>query len=344
MRLTTLAVTVCVCAGVFGNLATAQSQTGPSCPYLQGVPIAACTGNPNTDHIPSNMGGSPISTAGCSSALIEAMASLYSYDDPTCHSNSIALSSGLKFVADATDYLLLPGYKELAQEYNLQVTLYCETEHNLLIAAYRGSEGLTPLTVTPFASVAEFDDWVDTNLLQHLGTVPLQYNAAWDIAFELKKELAEGNFDKICGDGRPKLILTGHSKGGGEAQYAALKKSLDAIVFNSDPLNPVIFTGWFSTKDTPLILHWLERAGRSLKSIMRCFPNQPGVDPDVDYRNGNIRDIRMVNDFIVRDVLPICNFPHAPIEWVADTLNCSAANGHAIATVVRELRACRTAQ
>ena len=51
----------------------------------------------------------------------------------------------------------------------------------------------------------------------------------------------------------------------------------------------------------------------------------------------------MTNDPIAKYFLPYCNLPHADIEWLTDTSDCSASDGHAIATVIRELRACVSA-
>ena len=66
------------------------------------------------------------------------------------------------------------------------------------------------------------------------------------LLYLVKKDWSRGDFDGICGSGHPTFVLTGHSKGDGEAQYSAVKNHLDASVFNAAPVNPVIFSDWTS--------------------------------------------------------------------------------------------------
>jgi hypothetical protein len=283
----------------------------------------------------------------CANALIDAIASLYSYDDPACHpANSSVTGVGvqLKFVGDALDYLP-PNYRRhLSQETHSRGMLYCHAASNTLILAFTGSSSVTP----PLGDLSRIGDWIDdwlnTNIAMHIGDRPRQYEFAEDAADEIEKRLSYGGFDGICGSDRPKFVLTGHSKGGGQAQFAAVRISLEAVVFNSDPVNPVIFADWMLTNETT----WLERGART---FTMCF----GLSSDHDLQryiayleNRKIRDVRTVNDPVSKFLLHFCNPPHAPIEWLVNTLSCSTdgnaieavIRGHLIETVVRELQAC----
>jgi hypothetical protein len=189
--------------------------------------------------------------ADCASAVQKAFASLYSYDDATCRPvNSRLPGDKLTLFADISE-CLSPNWRRRIQEMSdFHATLYCELEANILILAFRGSLRLTPFDPN------SIDDWFATNLLQHLGTRPLQYEAAEDAAWEVKEKWRLGAFDGKCGSARPRFMLAGHSKGGGQAQYAAASASnkLDAIVFNSDPVNPFIFTDWAASPNASLIV------------------------------------------------------------------------------------------
>jgi hypothetical protein len=129
--------------------------------------------------------------------------------------------------------------------------------------------------------------------------------------------LSLGAFDGQCGEDRPKLMLTGHSKGGGQAQFAAAKIKLDAIVFNSDIVNPVIADDALLTADTP----WTDLvAAHSIAACRGEFASR--LKSYSDYvRSGRIRDVRMVNDPVGQFFFSRCgnNLPHAPIEWLVDT-------------------------
>jgi hypothetical protein len=108
--------------------------------------------------------------------------------------------------------------------------------------------------------------------------------------------------------------LTGHSKAGGQAQFAAKEFRLKAIVFNSDLVNPVVSTESFFKPPydalEPNFIKFIDVLFHLGKAIIYC-------------RRTDFDDL-----------------PHAPIEWLSDTSTCSANDGHAIATVVRELQAC----
>jgi len=314
--------------------APVSGQTVPRCPYGQGIPVETCTNNPHPDPIPTALGGHQIGDASCSSTIVRALASLYSYDDPTCRPANTNISPELKYIGGASDYL--PSYyKSLAENGNFHGTLYCDNASNTLVLAYRGSVQLTPLVDRKLIA-----DWWNTNILQHIGFLPLEYGVASDAAQLILWRLAGGDFDGICGPGRPKIILAGHSKGGGQAQYAAFQLMQDAVVFNSDLVNPIIFRDWVLTPDAPAILQWVQATGRTFQSMTKCFPSTDDDSLRQYYARGNIIDVRMVNDPFAKYFLPYCSLPHADIEWLSDTLTCSVNDGHAIDTVVRELKAC----
>ena len=344
MRLPRLAATFFwVWVVLVWGVGAASSQSGQNCPYGNGgVPTSAgCSVNLAPDPIPSGVGGNPLAGASCANVLIAAIASLFSYDDPGCPKPA---TRGLKLVTDAADYLP-PEERSIAEQANFHGALYCDTGSNVLILALRGSTTLTPFDRTAIA------DWVNTNTLQHLAIRPWQYRIARDVAWLMERDWRRGAFDKTCGSGRPKIIVTGHSKGGGQAQYAAAQNKLDAVAFNSDPVNPAIFTDWMLTSDAPAIVNWMLAVGHGVGSGLGCQTSQLDHNSQslaAYLRSGRIKDVRMVNDVIATYVLPHCNFPHAPIDWLVDTLSCSAdgslieslTRGHQIETVVRELQAC----
>ena len=179
-------------------------------------------------------------------------------------------------------------------------------------------------------------DWIYTDILQHLGDRPVQYEFAQDAADEIDARLSLGAFDNVCGAGRPRLVLTGHSKGGGQAQFAAAKTNLIAIVFNADLVNPVI-------SDDDLLVTHQPLFARSIQSFRVCtgvFGDS--LRPYIAYLTaGKVKDVRMTNDPIGNFLFRWCsnNLPHAPVDWLRDFLNCSA-NGHGIETIIRELEAC----
>jgi len=275
----------------------------------------------------------------CADAMIYAIASMYSYDDLGCHAANTTLRAGmrsLKFIDDAVAYLSPNWRRIVSQGSNSRGRLYCDTDANVLILVFTGS-------LPPSSALAgdpnAIDDWLFTSIPAHLGERPLQYEFAEDAADQIEKRWSDGHFDTVCGSGRPKLMLTGHSKGGGQAQYAAAKIQLDAVVFNSDIVNPVI-------ADDGLFTAHAGSTQRFILSITGCLTGQFGgaLKSYTQYlATGRIRDVRMVNDFLIKMFFRACgnNLPHAPIEWLVDTLNCSAGDhGHEIDTIIRELQAC----
>jgi hypothetical protein len=312
-------------------------EANSACPYQNGIPRTPnCGTNPNPTSIPSGMDGARMTAADCSNALIHAMASLYAYDDPICHpTNSILPGThALEFIGDAINYLPPNWRLNVTKASDFQAALYCNTSANVLVLSFRGSASLTLFNRNTA------DDWFYTNFLQHLGDRPLQYQAAEDVAYEIKDKLDLGQFDHTCGTSKPAFMLTGHSKGGGEAQYSAVRNRLEAIVFNSDLVNPVIFNDWVLLSDFPFI-------GRAYLSVLACAGS---VGEDVKqytsyFATGRVKDVRMVNDPLTNKLIPLCRdrLPRAAIQWLVDTSTCSNAGyltGHLIETVVRELHAC----
>jgi hypothetical protein len=116
-------------------------------------------------------------------------------------------------------------------------------------------------------------------------------------------------------------------------------------------LNPVIFDDWMQASEdnsySSVFRDWfINPIIRRAVTIMRCAYNDPRLGKFAVYlRTGNIRDVRMTNDPLTKilsrlSIVCANNLPHAQIEWLYNTSSCSA-KGHAIETVVRELRACR---
>src|SRR5260370_24226895 len=195
------------------------------------------------------MGGSRMAGAACGKALAAAIASLYSYDDSTCRTANSALPNlppgyELRFVGPA-NYAFAPNYKRISQNSNFEANLYCDVLANVLILAFRGSVSPTSINQNTI------EDWYFTNVLQQLGDRPVQYQAAEDVAYYIEKDWDSGRFDGKCGSGPPKFMLTGHSKGGGQAQYAAVNNRLEATVFNSVPANSGVYNDWTVSRYLP---------------------------------------------------------------------------------------------
>jgi hypothetical protein len=326
--------TIALCVSMLASVASALSKSGSDCPYSDEAGTPACTNNPNPDPIPQNLGGTSIGAGRCVSTLVEALASMDSYNESSCHRVGEVIVQHLVFISDATDYLPV-GEQKIALNYDFHAGIYCYQSSNVLIVAYRGS-----VEPTQFNHNA-IEDWIDTNVGHHLGTTPNQYLLARDAADLIKRRWSEGGFDNFCAEGRPQLVLTGHSKGGGQAQYAGLPFMLDAIVFNSDPADPLTFADWALMPEAPIILQWLKSAGRTIQSLINCVRPSP-LDPALEnyYASGKVIDIRMVNDTIAKYVLSYCSLPQAPFEWLSDTSTCSVNHGHDIDTVISELKVC----
>jgi hypothetical protein len=330
-----VAASAFVLTATFGCGDVAESQNAPNCPYRNGLPsVRACSLNSNPSPIPGSLGGNRMVPTECADALISGLASLYSYDDPDCHPAGTLIQTGLRFVADGADHI--PDYyKPIAEHANFKGAIFCDTSSNFIILAFRGSVEITNLL--SFSGIA---DWIATNLAQHIGQRPDQYGVASDVAQLIRQDWKLGAFDNVCGKGRPEFLLAGHSKGGGQAQFAAVHLKLRAIVFNSDPVNPLIFSDFVRIRYAPAIVQFMINMVRAGQSIVSCRHSQPHSNISKYMASGAIKDIRMVNDPLVLYLLPHCSFPHAPIEWLVDSLDCSTDSGHEIVTVIRELRAC----
>lgn len=192
MKLSTLtAAIVGVCVVAIVNVGSGKSQTSVTCPYGNGLPAEACSRNPNTDPIPSSLGGSPMGAAECASVVDKSFASLFSYTEPSCNPAGGVLAPQLKVVGNALDYLRPYYYRQQAEhEWNFHATLYCNSISHTLILAYRGSAELTPLL-----SLNQIEDWIATNVFQHLGSQPDQYGVGSDLSDEIKDKWMAGDFD-----------------------------------------------------------------------------------------------------------------------------------------------------
>jgi hypothetical protein len=309
------------------NYPFAEAQT---CPYLSGPPVAACIPNPDPHAIPLAYGGARMRPPACAGVLPEALASLYSYDDASCRQPDTSIGTDLQFMADVKDELLFFSHKRGDQSH-LEGAIFCDTRNNIVLVAFRGSVGLGDLGEKGWRQ-----DWIDTNALAIIvGKLPLQYEYAYDAADHVKEVWTDGHFNGLCGP-KPDLLLTGHSKGGAEAQLAAIGLELRAVVFNSSLLAP----GIFSDIPSPSVT-------KNSNEPIDC--SQAGADSQIDqyYRGNYIRDVRMTNDELLSWLHSHygCAFAHAKMEWLTDTTTCRDAKGrvisaHDMSTVLRELRAC----
>jgi hypothetical protein len=324
---------------LFGASHPVNGQSG-HCPYRSGIPSpGTCLRNPNPTPITSPLGGAPILPAVCRDILAHAVASLYSYDDAACHPVGDSLSGGSRRLLSMQkiDDLFPAIFRRLSQESSFQGVLYCESSSRTLILAFRGSAFPTLST-----SVYQLnDDWVRTNLAQHLGDLPVQYQLAEAAAFEIAKERRLGAFDDTCGEGRPEIVLAGHSKGGGQAQYAAVRTKLRAVVFNSDLVNSVLFSDSMYAVERNVLTRWFRDNRRWAQSVMGCATPQANAQLSAYFSSGRIRDIRLTNDPLTEWLFTVCgtNLPQAPVEWVANNSTCSD-DGHSIETLIRELQEC----
>jgi hypothetical protein len=281
----------------------------------------------------------------CSNVADHADAAAYSYDDPGCHPPGSLLIGGantLVIVRDLTQ-IIAADVLDTAKVNNFHATLFCENDSGTLILAFRGAVSLTRLLGNRDAVL---NDWVFTNVVQHLGDRPTQFRLARESAEAIRLDLDRGAFDGQCGSRRqrPLLVLTGHSKGGGQAQYAAIQAQMDAVVFNADMINPVLTNDWLHRQD--IAPDWAMRSMRIATSILGCTQNmrsQPFfAKAERFFATRRVRDVRMTNDPLTAVISYVCgnNLPHASIDWLFDTSDCSTTDGHGIMTVVRELRFC----
>jgi hypothetical protein len=188
-----LATGIALCI-VLGLTSSAQSQSPPACPYVNGLPSVVCDPNPTPDTIPAGIPGNLLTSAECTNVQIDAIASMHSYDDVSCYSVGTLLPhfSKLKFVRDGAD-ILPDNWKRINEAKDFRAALYCDISTNTLILAFRGSISLTAM------SRNDIYDWYFTNFAQHMGDRPLQYQGAEDAAQLVKREL--GNYSDVCGPG-----------------------------------------------------------------------------------------------------------------------------------------------
>ena len=91
-------------------------------------------------------------------------------------------------------------------------SVYQDAEGNVTVS-YRGSES------GDWSDIQE--DWLETNAGQAFFNVPESYKQASDLAEQMKQAFGDD------------VMLTGHSLGGGMANYAAIDNNLDYNVFNA---------------------------------------------------------------------------------------------------------------
>jgi pimeloyl-ACP methyl ester carboxylesterase len=103
-------------------------------------------------------------------------------------------------------------------EIGFDAALYRDNESGAFTLAFRGSES------SSWSDIRE--DWLMTNAGQVLGpNVPAAYEQARLLTAAVKETLGEG------------VMLTGHSMGGGLANYAAVDHNRDYTIFNAAGLS-----------------------------------------------------------------------------------------------------------
>jgi hypothetical protein len=98
-----------------------------------------------------------------------------------------------------------------------QAVIYQNNHSGEVIVSFRGSDT---------GSLSDIQtDWLDTNLAQGVGYTPDSYMQGAELARTIK-----AGFENVR--------LTGHSMGGGVANYAAILNNLDYFAFNAAGLSP----------------------------------------------------------------------------------------------------------
>ena len=298
-------------------------QAAPLCPYPGRLPDKACSHNPRPHSMLAELGGSVLNSAECSKDMVEAFASLYAYNDGACYADGSIDVQSLKYIDDPNN--ALSYFERNDKEHSFKGSVFCNLESNTIILSFRGSADLYQPQ-----SQNWYPDW-ETNVVAHLGPLPLQYQHAFNAADQIKARWRSGAFDNVCGQGKPSLMLTGHSKGGAEAQLSAVGLELPAIVFNSDWINKSHFSAVPPPNITPI----------KSNHPTDCVPSDNAVLKNY-LESGAMKDVRMVNDPLVKWLHDTfgCRLPHANVDWLIDTLSCSADDGHSMETIVRELKVC----
>jgi hypothetical protein len=153
----------------------------------------------------------------------------------TSRANADAPRFGLKVLSDSE--ILQEGFSQAFVDDLRTVNaikdgfggeVYRDYVANKYIVSFRGSDPL----------VSDFDDWV-TNFKQAFGKHTLQHNTAMNVGAEILASLAtegQGWYDKI--------VVTGHSLGGGLASAAALTAIRPGDTFNAAGLNKDTLMAW----------------------------------------------------------------------------------------------------
>jgi hypothetical protein len=274
------AAVLCLFGTALPDGGNAHDETPPICHSVDAQLATACsTRNPAPHPIPAVLGGAPLGSAACARAMTEALASAHAYDDPYCQPVDVINRNmpvgKLKYVGDAVGYLLF-FRQQPAIDAGFRGSLFCDEASKEILLAFPGTE-INPLH-------QRFYPDMETNVLNHTVQRPGQYEFALEAADRVKEKWSNGYFDGSCGSGHPALVLTGHSKGGAEAQFSAVGLELGAIVFNSD------WVALASYDDMPLPDNSTGQQGQPI----RCFPSV-NAGLRAYYESGAIRDIRMVN-------------------------------------------------
>lgn len=157
--------------------------------------------------------------------------------------------------------------RELAVSPGGCVAMVLQDYENNLIIAFRGSvipdEYARQNPDSPHGVVMRLraiQDWLETNLTQFFGQMPVQYIEAADLAVQVILRHPNAN----------RIFITGHSKGGGQAEFATaaawlatdippqVKSRIMGVTFNAAVVREMNWQRLYDFADDPLVDHYLQ--------------------------------------------------------------------------------------
>lgn len=229
-------------------------------------------------------------------------------------------------------YLTMANYSKLAYhvpEHEMVVlpegtaALVHRDQNNNLIIAFRGSvmplsrseSKLDPIRGALYR-LRSFQDWIETNVAQSLGHLPKQYVESAQLVID--QILKHPNVNRI--------FITGHSKGGGEAEFATaaawlasdippqLKTRIMGITFNAAVVREMNWQRLYDYADDHLVDAYLQGYVPRVDAVIMC-------DDFVPKKDSLERHPRPFLNLVVIE----------PTEWLW------AVEQHSIAVVIDEL-------
>lgn len=169
-----------------------------------------------------------------------------------------ALSSNVYSPAD-TNNIPIPGWKKWEGFPNARVSGDV-AQTGLYVEAWQKTEALSPLIAVVFRGTDGASDW-SSNLRWFLRFVAWYRDQYTEVATHVGRDFVEQFTQRVSdnqhdGDATPRIVVTGHSLGGGLAQYLAY--SLPANGSSGRPVprisrvyafDPSPVTGWYSVED-----------------------------------------------------------------------------------------------